>query len=230
MDEKPEISKSKFPRSELFALIFFVPLLYLLLNAVTENQYIAVIQLAVFAVPVLVLNRRHRCLNWLGGSGQDAARGRIFKFSVMAFATALITLGLTFLLNQALMIWQQHIPLPEDYTKNFDKLFHLHQPYGVFIDVVQLSLIPAFGEELFFRGFALNALRGHFSKLAAVFLSALLFSVYHINPALFPFYFVLGILFALIQIRTRSVGLAIIAHFTNNAYGVWLYHQMNAPI
>lgn len=79
-----------------------------------------------------------------------------------------------------------------------------------------LVLIPAFGEEMFFRGVILHGFEKNYSVKKAVFVSAFLFGVIHLNPWQFISGFIIGAISAWTAIKTKSIFLSIYIHFFNN--------------
>ena len=87
--------------------------------------------------------------------------------------------------------------------------------------ILFMALMPALAEELFFRGFLMNVLNGIFKNMhIAIFATAILFSLLHMQflKAL-PMFF-LAIVFGYAVFWTRSIWTSIIAHFINNTIAV----------
>lgn len=87
--------------------------------------------------------------------------------------------------------------------------------------ILSIAVMAPLVEELLFRG----AIEGHLLKqgkrpAVAIFVSALLFGLVHINPAQVPFAFAIGSLFGWLYYRTGSVMPGIIGHFLNNSIAV----------
>ena len=88
---------------------------------------------------------------------------------------------------------------------------------GLSIDyLLVLAVLPAVCEELAFRGFILTGLRRRFQPWTAVFLSSFLFAVFQMNVFQFAPHFVLGVVLALIALRTNSVAPAMVFHLVYN--------------
>jgi membrane protease YdiL (CAAX protease family) len=79
-----------------------------------------------------------------------------------------------------------------------------------------LAVLPALCEELAFRGFILTGLRRRFHPWTAVFLSSFLFALFQMNVFQFAPHFVLGVVLALIALRTNSVAPAMVFHLVYN--------------
>ncbi len=121
------------------------------------------------------------------------------------------------------------LPAPPWFWELFGKIFESDFGWwGAFFKVVVIAPII---EELIFRGIILNGLRKNYSTGTAIFISALLFSLFHLNPWQMPATLVLGLLLGWILIRTRSILLAILGHAINNflvLLSVTYYQQINS--
>ena len=91
-----------------------------------------------------------------------------------------------------------------------------------FICVLAMCIMPAVVEELVFRGTILKSLLDNRKKgssdIAPILISSLLFALFHLNPAQLVYQFILGLVCALIYLKTRNLGYAILAHFINNFF------------
>ncbi len=85
-----------------------------------------------------------------------------------------------------------------------------------------VAALPAFFEELFFRGVLLSGMKD-FSFAAKLLICGGLFALYHQNPAQTIYQFCCGIGFALVAIKAGSFLPTVLAHFINNALVVTLY-------
>lgn len=81
--------------------------------------------------------------------------------------------------------------------------------------IVVCCVLPAFTEELVFRGTVTQSLAGG-NTVAAVAVIGALFAVFHANPAQTVHQFVLGGLLALLVLRSGSLWVTIITHLFNN--------------
>ncbi len=80
---------------------------------------------------------------------------------------------------------------------------------------VFICIIPAVVEEALFRGVILSGLKV-FGKKAAVFISALAFSLYHMSPDKTIYQFIVGAVYAIIALSSKSILPTVIIHFLNN--------------
>lgn len=99
---------------------------------------------------------------------------------------------------------------------------------GVAIDMDVVSMIalaavlPAFCEEVVFRGALAGSLENNKNKLASLAIVGGLFSLFHMNPAQTVHQFVLGAFMALLYYRSGSLWTTVIVHFFNNAFVIAL--------
>jgi membrane protease YdiL (CAAX protease family) len=106
------------------------------------------------------------------------------------------------------------VPAPPWFWELFSKVFESDYGWwGAFMKVVVIAPII---EELIFRGLILQGLRRNYRPVTAVLVSALLFSLFHLNPWQMPATFVLGVLLGWLMLRTNSILLAILGHAINN--------------
>lgn len=87
--------------------------------------------------------------------------------------------------------------------------------YNFVLDTIKLAIIPAFCEELLFRGLILDRLK-RFGRLRAIVISALMFSLMHQHPAQLFYTFILGMFLGYMALESGSIWGGIILHFVNN--------------
>ena len=96
------------------------------------------------------------------------------------------------------------------------------------VNLFVLALIPAIGEELFFRGLLINLLRNMVKNHhLIIIMTAVVFSALHFQfSGLIP-RILLGVVYGYLYIWSRSVWLPAIAHFINNAIPVFFsrFHE-----
>ncbi|MBK8847776.1 MAG: CPBP family intramembrane metalloprotease [Bacteroidetes bacterium] len=92
---------------------------------------------------------------------------------------------------------------------------------GLVINLVTVALIPAIGEELFFRGCIQQSLNTIFRKrFISIFITAFIFSAIHMQFYGFLPRLLLGLMLGWLMEYGRSIWVPIIAHFVNNASAV----------
>lgn len=93
--------------------------------------------------------------------------------------------------------------------------------------LVLFALIPAFVEELIFRGVIFNGLKRGIGSLGAIFLSALIFALIHQNINQFIYPFIMGCVFALVLNKTENLVYPFLMHLFNNITTVTIQYLMN---
>ena len=88
--------------------------------------------------------------------------------------------------------------------------------------LIVACLLPAFSEEIVFRGTVAQSLANTNNRLGALAVSGALFSLFHANPAQTVHQFVLGAFLTLLVLRSGSLWTSIIVHLFNNALVVAL--------
>jgi membrane protease YdiL (CAAX protease family) len=89
-------------------------------------------------------------------------------------------------------------------------------PFRVAASVVFISLFPAVGEELFFRGFLGSGLVARWGLARGVLLTAALFGAMHLNPLHAGATVVLGVALHLVYLWSRSILVPMLLHFAYN--------------
>lgn len=154
-------------------------------------------------------------------------------------ATLIIVLSVGPIVNK-LMIWNESLNLPESFEgiENWmresevaandlvERMLSFNDPVSLLINLLMIVLIPAIGEELLFRATAIRLMNRIFKNIhVAVWVSAIVFSAFHLQffgflPRLF-----LGLLFGYLFIWSGSIWIPILAHLINNGVVVivsWL--------
>jgi uncharacterized protein len=91
-----------------------------------------------------------------------------------------------------------------------------HGISGFLAVAVVLALVPAFCEELLFRGYVQKNYTKSLSAHSAVMLTGLIFAFFHLNPAnLLPLAF-LGWFIGYIYVRSDNLAVSAFVHFVNN--------------
>ena len=88
--------------------------------------------------------------------------------------------------------------------------------WGKILYVLIFAVLPAFLEEMIFRGILLQNLR-RFGDREALFLSALFFAVFHLNLSQIPYAFLMGLCIGYFVLRTGSLWAGVLLHLCNNA-------------
>ncbi len=89
---------------------------------------------------------------------------------------------------------------------------------GLIVPVfIVIAILPAFFEELMFRGVLLNCCENGMGSIRAILVTGFCFSLFHTSPEQTVYQFIAGCAFAFIAVRSGSVLPSVLMHFINNA-------------
>jgi membrane protease YdiL (CAAX protease family) len=153
------------------------------------------------------------------------------RYVILIMLIAIPLINLLSYLNQQLVLPQALAPLEEWMKQSEEEAATLTQQLletnsigGLFFNLLLIALIPALGEELFFRGALQNILSRWKGIHAAIWITGFLFSAFHLQFYGFFPRWLLGVFFGYTLIWSGSLWLPVIAHFTNNAVAVIFYY------
>ncbi len=135
------------------------------------------------------------------------------------------TVSIGFILNLAVMVIMLLFGLIGVNFKLDEPIFYHNIP-SILLNALFIGIFPAIFEEMLFRGIILQSLRPYSNNIA-VFVSALAFALCHNNFPQAIFAFCMGIIFAILTIRSGSLIPSIIAHFIYNFSGEILSNISN---
>lgn len=107
-------------------------------------------------------------------------------------------------------------PIPDILESTFDIL------QSGWLGIITIALLGPLLEELLFRGAVTRILLQKYSPVKAILLSALIFGLFHINPAQVVSAGLMGIVLAWIYYKTSSLIPCILIHVLNNSLSVYL--------
>ena len=136
-------------------------------------------------------------------------------FSLLAIPSMIITFGgLQYFLNEINIHFERVLPPPAWFMELFSRLFD--SDLGVWGGILRIVILAPVVEELLFRGIIMSGFSRIYHPVFAIFFSALLFALFHLNPWQFPAAFALGLILGWIRIRTGSVLACIAGHAIHN--------------
>lgn len=97
--------------------------------------------------------------------------------------------------------------------------FVIDDVWTYLLAVLSMAIAPAVCEEFLFRGAILSGLRQK-GNLFAIFMSAVMFSVFHLSATQFIYPFLFGVLLATIMIKTKNIWYCVTMHFFNNLVSI----------
>ncbi|MBI5022518.1 MAG: CPBP family intramembrane metalloprotease [Ignavibacteriales bacterium] len=128
---------------------------------------------------------------------------------------------------QVFLAFQEKLPLPTEMQKLMDQFKQMFEelykyllsstsiPELIFVIVI-IALIPAFAEELLFRGLIQRSIEKATSPMRSAVITGIIFGAYHFNPFSFIPLAAIGIFLGFLTVRTGSIWTSVIAHFINN--------------
>lgn len=93
---------------------------------------------------------------------------------------------------------------------------YLDAGYGWWVVILAIVVQPAIVEELAFRGVIYNGLRRVMTTQETVIVSAMMFTVIHLNVLGFPYLFVIGVLLGILRAWTGVLWPCILLHALHN--------------
>ncbi len=150
-------------------------------------------------------------LRWARVSAAEAFALKSFPLRILP-ALVLVSFGLPILLNEVSGL----VPVPDFLVGVLEDLEKSMSNWAGFLSVVVVAPIV---EELFFRGQLLVAFRKRYTVTRAVWATALLFALMHLNPWQAISALPLGLLFAWLVLRTGSTMPGLVCHVVVNFLG-----------
>ena len=130
------------------------------------------------------------------------------------------------------------IPVPEwmhqleQSAEALTKKLLITDSIGVFaLNLFMVGVLPAIGEELFFR----SVLQKYFIKLtknsaAGIVITSLIFSAIHMQFLGFIPRFLLGMVFGYLYLWSGSIKVPMLVHFVNNGLAVFVYYLVGSGV
>jgi membrane protease YdiL (CAAX protease family) len=199
------------------AALALIPASFALLVGVSEWTWswgilgMSATQIACFALPA-----------WLAAryTGRPAEALGLIRPSRDAMTGAALVAVSYWYLSAALLL-----PLVDGLVREEEARQLLDQfagPQPILLKVAAFCLLPAFCEELLFRGAIARGLGPRLGLVAAALVSSTYFALLHGSLARLPITFCLGLALAMATLRTGSVLPAMLIHAGNNAAAVLL--------
>ncbi|GCC52081.1 CPBP family intramembrane metalloprotease [Chryseotalea sanaruensis] len=182
---------------------------------------------------LLVVAKRQPLIKLMSVPNTQLTAYLIVAFSTISFM----------LVNSPFIEWNANLTFPE-FMKGFEEWAKTREEYAgevtsflttfsnrgeLILALFVIAVLPAFGEELVFRGLLQPQLNKHTGNIhAAIWITAILFSAMHMQFYGFVPRMLLGGLFGYLYYWSGNLWVAILAHFVNNGFSVlmlYLYQQ-----
>lgn len=148
------------------------------------------------------------------GAGWDSLGVRGFSASTLALGCGLMILSFLFNLAVGSFLALFDLRMQVDLVSIFAEL---SSPWWLLVAGIVVAPVV---EEIFFRGFVFAGLAKRYGWRAAAVGSSILFALIHFQPLAMPSIFVLGLVFAYLYYRSRSIWPAVLMHVATNALGL----------
>ena len=112
----------------------------------------------------------------------------------------------------------------EQATALTEKFLKVNTIQGLLFNVLLISVIPAIGEELYFRGALQGVIRDWKGIKMSIWLTAIVFSTIHFQFYGFVPRMLMGAFFGYLLFWSENMWVPIVAHFTNNVIAVLFYY------
>jgi membrane protease YdiL (CAAX protease family) len=160
---------------------------------------------------------------WRNKTGGKSVR--IFYFNKIPALIYPLIIILTLSLAVVLDPITNLLPIPEF----IEELFSMLATKDIYT-FLMVCLIGPVLEELLFRGIILEGFLHRYNPVKAIFWSAFLFGLFHMNPWQFIPGFFSGIILAWIYMKTRSLVPVILIHIVNNSLSYFVMFIYGADI
>ncbi|MGN0335381.1 MAG: lysostaphin resistance A-like protein [Lachnospiraceae bacterium] len=131
-------------------------------------------------------------------------------------AVIISSAALSLALNNVILL----SPLPVWFPSYYENTANLLFADSIVLQVVQIGILACVAEELLMRGIAYRHLKYRWGRRTAIFVSALIFGIYHFNVVQAVYAFFLGLFFAWLVERYDTLWASIIAHMSANLFSV----------
>ena len=122
--------------------------------------------------------------------------------------------GLQFFMNEISMNVDKLLPPPSWFMELFNRIFE--SDFGIWGGIFRVVLLAPVVEELIFRGVIFSGFQRNYPAFWAIFFSALLFALFHLNPWQLGPTFLLGLILGWVRLRTGSLLASILTHALHN--------------
>lgn len=177
-------------------------------KSILEGNWSIVLGQTIIAIPVIIylFLQKGKPLTYV-----SFKKIRISDYCLLFLFTMCIIPVITFINSISMMFVENHLATELD-SMNSNSLI---------LNIILIALIPAFVEEITFRGIIFGGYRGSKTKYAIIG-SALLFGLFHMNVNQFSYALVMGVLLCFLYEATGSIISTIFVHFIFNSNSVVL--------
>jgi hypothetical protein len=149
----------------------------------------------------------------------------VFMLLIIPFINLLGDLNHRIVLPHAFSFIENQLKSMEDQANLItERLLNTHSFNTLLVNILVIAIVPALGEELFFRGALQSVFQGQNRKIAGIWWAAIIFSAIHMQFYGFIPRMLMGAFFGYLVFWSGNLWLAILAHFTNNVVAIIFYY------
>lgn len=201
-------------------------------NKLKISQFIA--SVFIFIIPCILLSyfSTKESFNIFGFKSELKRQNILLILFMMIFIQPFVVfcmqLNSSFLhsVSDYIPVIYNQMELMEDKAAELTNFFlSMNSPMDLLFNLFLIALIPAIGEELFFRGIVQKKL-GNILKSShvAVIITSFIFSAIHMQFFGFLPRFVLGLILGYLFYYSANLWMSVLGHFINNALGILLMY------
>ena len=148
----------------------------------------------------------------------------IFLYTILFFSlSGIIIVGFLGEINMKIPLPNWAGEVEKEVNNTIEFILSPEGNLSFLFNVILLAIIPAIGEELFFRGILQKLFTKTVkSKFVAILITAAIFSAFHFQFQTFLPRFFMGIMLGYLFLWSGSLLVPIIAHFLHNFISVWI--------
>lgn len=149
----------------------------------------------------------------------------LFMLIIIPGINLLTSLNQQMVLPKAFAGIETWMKLSEEQLAKFtEKLVNVHNLSALTFNIFLIALIPAFGEELFFRGAIQGVLKQKTHIVFSIWMTAAIFSAIHMQFYGFLPRLLLGAFFGYLLFWSENLWLPVVGHFMNNGVAILFYY------
>ena len=159
-------------------------------------------------------------INWF-----DVFSVVIFMIIIIPFINLLGDLNHQMVLPKMFSGIEEWMKLSEEQaTQLTEKFLNVRTLQGLLFNILLISVIPAIGEELYFRGALQGVIRDWKGIKISIWITAIVFSTIHFQFYGFLPRMLMGAFFGYLLFWSENMWLPLVAHFMNNVIAVIFYY------
>ncbi len=193
-------------------VLFSVSIVVLLYGSGFLAQNIASTELTLFIVQLFILICPLAYAYYIKCDFKETFSLNKFSPKYLAIGIPMIYIGL-FAVLQIQEVLMNAVPSLREFAESFSGAISFD---NLLLSSFVIAVMPGICEEIFFRGFMLKAFKVDKHPATAIFVTALLFGIYHMNVLQLITGLALGSVLGYITYKSKSIYPAIILHFLNN--------------